>query len=90
MIDRRHVKETIHETSVECIMTATDRLCSSSGNTVEMVRQARLLGQATAQLIQNIKVQLLQFEHTRADIDSCILNRWKPKSNLILRLKDGY
>lgn len=56
VIDRRQAKETIHETSVESIMSATDRLVSSRGDTTEMVRQARLLGQATAQLIQNIKV----------------------------------
>jgi talin len=36
-------------------MVTTDRLMSVSGDSGEMVRQARILGRATAQLIQAIK-----------------------------------
>lgn len=35
---------------------ATDKLTAASGDTGEMIKQARVLGQATAQLIQSIKV----------------------------------
>jgi hypothetical protein len=44
---------------VETILVATDRLFASTGDAAEMVRQARVLGQATAQLIQAIKVMVL-------------------------------
>jgi hypothetical protein len=37
-------------------MITTDRLLAVSGDSGEMVRQARVLGRATAQLIQAIKV----------------------------------
>ncbi|CAG9829306.1 unnamed protein product, partial [Diabrotica balteata] len=52
---RERVRETIQEHSVEEIYTATDKLSAASGDANEMVRQARRLGQATAQLIQSIK-----------------------------------
>lgn len=41
---------------METILISTDRLLASSGDSAEMVRQARILGEATAQLIQAIKV----------------------------------
>lgn len=53
---RERAKESIQESSVETILVATDRLFASHGDAGEMVRQARVLGQATAQLIQAIKV----------------------------------
>uniref|UniRef100_A0A8D8RHH2 Talin-2 n=1 Tax=Cacopsylla melanoneura TaxID=428564 RepID=A0A8D8RHH2_9HEMI len=43
------------ETAVEVMMSSSDRLLAASGDAPEMVRQARILGQATAQLIQAIK-----------------------------------
>jgi len=52
---RERAKESIQESSVETILVATDRLFASQGDAGEMVRQARVLGQATAQLIQAIK-----------------------------------
>ncbi|XP_046684218.1 talin-1 isoform X2 [Homalodisca vitripennis] len=52
---RERAKESIQESSVETILVATDRLFASTGDAGEMVRQARVLGQATAQLIQAIK-----------------------------------
>lgn len=54
---REKAKESIQESSVETILVATDRLFASHGDAGEMVRQARVLGQATAQLIQAIKVR---------------------------------
>lgn len=48
-------KESIQEGAVEKILVATDRLFASNGDPGEMVRQARVVGQATAQLIQSIK-----------------------------------
>ncbi|KAF7995722.1 hypothetical protein HCN44_006829 [Aphidius gifuensis] len=54
-INHEKAKEIYHEGAVETIIYATDKLCSSNGDTGEMVRQARIVGQATAQLIQNIK-----------------------------------
>ncbi|XP_044265750.1 talin-2 isoform X5 [Tribolium madens] len=55
LASRERAQETIQEHSVEEIYTATDRLSAASGDPNEMVKQARLLGQATAQLIQSIK-----------------------------------
>ncbi|OAD56745.1 Talin-2 [Eufriesea mexicana] len=48
-------KESIQEGAVETILIATDKLFASTGDAGEMVRQARVVGQATAQLIQSIK-----------------------------------
>ncbi|GBP64325.1 Talin-2 [Eumeta japonica] len=54
-IDRR-AQPTVTETKVETVMTHTERLVSA-GDPAEMVRQARLLGQATAHLITDIKTE---------------------------------
>lgn len=54
---REKARETVQESAVETILISTDRLLASSGDSTEMVRQARVLGQATAQLIQAIKVK---------------------------------
>ena len=48
-------KETVQEGAVEQILVATDKLFASNGDAGEMVRQARVVGLATAQLIQSIK-----------------------------------
>ncbi|KAL1132788.1 hypothetical protein AAG570_010740 [Ranatra chinensis] len=48
-------KETVETTSVEKILITSERVLEANGDPGEMVRQARLLGQATAQLIQSIK-----------------------------------
>ena len=42
---------------VDTILTATDRLFGSMGDTPEMVRQARILAQATSQLVNALKVE---------------------------------
>lgn len=52
---RERARESIQESSVETILIATDKLFASSGDAGEMVKQARVLGLATAQLIQSIK-----------------------------------
>lgn len=52
---RERAKESIQEGAVETILVATDKLFASTGDAGEMVRQARVVGQATAQLIQSIK-----------------------------------
>lgn len=43
------------ETAVEVMMSSSDRLLAANGDASEMVKQARILGQATAHLIQAIK-----------------------------------
>ena len=63
MLSTRHgtkqkVKETTDETCVETIITVTDKMFAQPSDTKEMVNQARILAQATAQLIQSIKVRL--------------------------------
>ncbi|XP_015512363.2 talin-1 isoform X1 [Neodiprion lecontei] len=48
-------KESVQEGAVETIFVATDKLFASTGDAGEMVRQAKVVGQATAQLIHSIK-----------------------------------
>lgn len=48
-------KESTQEGALEIILSATDKLFANSGSAGEMIRQARIVGQATAQLIQSIK-----------------------------------
>lgn len=57
LASRERARETVQEHSVEEIYSATDKLSAASGDPNEMVRQARRLGQATAHLIQSIKVK---------------------------------
>ncbi|KZS21620.1 Talin-2 [Daphnia magna] len=55
---RNRATESVHEGAVDNILAASDRLFAAQGNlgdAAEMVRQARVLAQATAQLIQAIK-----------------------------------
>ncbi|XP_043217689.1 talin-2-like isoform X2 [Amphibalanus amphitrite] len=52
---KQRVKETTDETCVETIITVTDKMFAQPSDTKEMVNQARILAQATAQLIQSIK-----------------------------------
>ncbi|XP_030759474.1 talin-2 isoform X2 [Sitophilus oryzae] len=52
---REKAKESVQEHSVEEIYTATDKISAATGDANEMVKQARRLGNATAQLIQSIK-----------------------------------
>ncbi|XP_059352131.1 talin-2-like isoform X2 [Daphnia carinata] len=52
---RNRATESVHEGAVDNILAASDRLFAAQGDGAEMVRQARVLAQATAQLIQAIK-----------------------------------
>jgi hypothetical protein len=70
---REKARESVQEGAVETILVATDRLFASTGDAAEMVRQARVLGQATAQLIQAIKVTvLLQKEVLYCHVHVCM------------------
>ncbi|XP_074594271.1 talin-1-like [Brevipalpus obovatus] len=53
--DRRTSKSPESDGAVDIIFDATDRLFSSTGDASEMVRQAKILAQATTQLIVDIK-----------------------------------
>ena len=63
---RKPVKK---EEPVEAILEATDKLFSSEGDANEMVRQARVLAQATTQLINDIKGE------AKSQPDSSMQNR---------------
>lgn len=52
-VDRR----TQQDQSIEQILTASDRLCSSMGDAAEMVKQAKILAQSTAQLVSSLRRQ---------------------------------
>ncbi|XP_048001981.1 talin-1 isoform X11 [Leguminivora glycinivorella] len=52
----RRAQPSVTERSVETVMTASERVVEAH-DPAEMVRQARLLGQATAHLITNIKTE---------------------------------
>ncbi|XP_047524858.1 talin-1 isoform X1 [Pieris napi] len=54
-LDRRG-QATVIEQSVESVLTASERL-GSAGEPAEMLRRARVLGQATARLIADIKTE---------------------------------
>jgi talin len=46
-----------HDESIDQIITASDRLFSSIGDATEMVKQAKILAQATAQLVSSLRQQ---------------------------------
>ena len=50
-----NAKEDDQDEAVETIISATDKIFVNSGDAGEMIRQARIVGQATAQLIKSIK-----------------------------------
>ena len=50
-------KQLDHDQSIEQIIHASDRLFSSVGDAAEMVRQAKILAQATAQLVSSLRQQ---------------------------------
>ncbi|XP_050730859.1 talin-2-like isoform X3 [Eriocheir sinensis] len=45
----------VHDEAVETILVSSEKLFASQGNAPEMVRQAKILAQATSHLIQSIK-----------------------------------
>ena len=46
-----------YDTTVDAILSATERLFSSMGNAQEMVRQAKILAEATSSLVNSIKLE---------------------------------
>ncbi|XP_039255846.2 talin-2-like isoform X1 [Styela clava] len=46
-----------YDDACDTILNATDKLCSSMGNAAEMVKQARVLGQATSDLVNMLKLE---------------------------------
>ena len=46
-----------YDEAVEAILSATERLFSSMGNAQEMVRQAKILAEATSSLVNAIKLE---------------------------------
>ncbi|CAG4949257.1 unnamed protein product [Parnassius apollo] len=55
-LERRSAQPTVMERSVESVVTASERV-TDAHDAPEMVRRARLLGQATARLIADIKTE---------------------------------
>ncbi|XP_013176177.1 PREDICTED: talin-1 isoform X7 [Papilio xuthus] len=55
-LERRSVQPTVMERSVESVVSASERV-TDAHDAPEMVRRARLLGQATARLIADIKTE---------------------------------
>jgi len=49
--------EKYHDQSIDQILVASDRLFSSVGDAAEMVKQAKILAQATAQLVSSLRQQ---------------------------------
>jgi talin len=50
-------EEEHHDESIDQILTASDCLFSSVGDAAEMVKQAKILAQATAQLVSSLRQQ---------------------------------
>ncbi|CAF3755907.1 unnamed protein product [Rotaria sordida] len=50
-------EEKYHDESIDQILIASDRLFSSVGDTSEMVKQAKILAQSTAQLVSSLRQQ---------------------------------
>ncbi|UJR21334.1 hypothetical protein I4U23_024428 [Adineta vaga] len=50
-------EEKHHDQSIDQILVASDRLFSSMGDAAEMVKQAKILAQATAQLVSSLRQQ---------------------------------
>ena len=46
-----------YDAAVDAILSATERLFSSMGNAQEMVRQAKILAEATSSLVNAIKLE---------------------------------
>ena len=47
----------LYDAAVDAILLATERLFSSMGNAQEMVRQAKILAEATSSLVNAIKLE---------------------------------
>ncbi|XP_050295854.1 talin-1 isoform X2 [Anthonomus grandis grandis] len=88
LASREKAKESVQEHSVEEIYTATDKLSASTGDASEMVRQARRLGNATAQLIQSIKGEAERLP-TNTDIQRRLLAAAKTLADATARMVEA-
>ncbi|XP_071545978.1 talin-2 isoform X1 [Panulirus ornatus] len=61
----------VHDEAVETILVSSEKLFASQGNASEMVRQAKILAQATSHLIQSIKYEAES--QTDADLQNRLL-----------------
>lgn len=85
---REHATVITEEQSpVESVLVATDLLVSSS-DPLEMVRQARALGQATAHLIQSIKGEADQQQHD-SDLQRRLLGAAKQLADATAKLVEA-
>ncbi|XP_013386332.1 talin-1 isoform X1 [Lingula anatina] len=75
------------EVAVEAILGATDRLFSSMGDAPEMVRQARVLAQATSQLVNAIKGQAEG--HSEPDMQKRLLAAAKVLADATARMVEA-
>jgi len=57
LITNDEIDEEHHDESIDQIIVASDRLFSSVGDAAEMVKQAKILAQATAQLVSSLRQQ---------------------------------
>lgn len=80
-------KRTHDVDAVDTILDTTDRLFSSSGDASEMVKHAKILAQATSQLIQNIKGQAES--QPDSDIQKRLLSAAKTLADATTRLVEA-
>ncbi|ERL88737.1 hypothetical protein D910_06119, partial [Dendroctonus ponderosae] len=88
LASRERAKATVQEHSVEEIYTATDKISAATGDANEMVRQARRLGNATAQLIQSIKGEAERLP-TNTDIQRRLLAAAKTLADATARMVEA-
>ena len=87
MSSTEKAKETAHEDAVETILVTSDKLFASTGDAPEMVSQARVLGQATAHLIQSIKGEAEK--ETDADLQRRLLAAAKQLADATTRMVEA-
>ncbi|XP_065168829.1 talin-2-like isoform X5 [Atheta coriaria] len=80
-------KESIQESSVEKIYATTDKLTAASSSN-EMVKQARILGAATAQLIESIKTDA-EKQPDNSDVQKRLLAAAKTLADATARMVEA-
>ena len=75
------------EGTVDKILNATDQLFSSMGDTPEMVRQARILAQATSELVNALKNQAES--HPDSDMQKKLLAAAKMLADATARMVEA-
>ena len=68
---------TTHEMALDTILTSSDKLISSQGNAAEMVKQAKILAQATSTLVQSIKMEVCRKKILLSSRKEKSRNKWK-------------